>query len=126
MAVLSLVLLAAGQPAQKINFTDLETECRYDRPEEASYTLRDRAISYEGQYHVNNPDSELDYSYSVSGDTVTLEVESSPSPYPSSYWNDCKGLVYYEAQAEKLDEGEYTLRIVHDGEEEKKDIIEVS
>lgn len=122
----ALAFVAVSQDQSGINFTDLETECRYDRSQDIAYTLDDRKLQFSGQYPVKNPDSMLDHRYQVSGDTIKLEIESSQSPYPSDYWNDCKGIVVYEADSGQIDPGEYTLKIVHDGEEVKEDVIEIN
>jgi hypothetical protein len=123
--VFALAFLATGQQRETINFTDFETECRYDRGTQADYQLKNRRLSFDGHYPINNPDSRLDHTYRVSGDRITLSIQSSPSPFPDPYWNDCKGLAVYKAQTGELSPGEYILTINHDGKEAKKQVIQV-
>lgn len=124
--VFAMAFLATGQQRDQINFTDLETECRYDRGVKADYTLRKGVISFDGHYPVNNPDSRLDHKFRVTGDKIVLGITASPSVFPDPYWNDCKGLAVYKAQTGQISPGDYTLIINHDGEEVKRQLIEVN
>lgn len=119
------LLFYPGQ-SQGINFTDLETECRYDRQAANEIDLNHRRMSFQGQFPVNNPDADMSYSYSKTSNSVTLNVQSSPMPDLTSFYNNCKAVGVYDAETERLEPGRYMVTLEHNGREVNKRIIEVN
>ena len=123
VAVLSLVLLAAGQPAHKINFTDLETECREDRTEEVQVRVEDNSILYSGHFPVQNTEADMRYNFDRSGDRITLNVRAINDEEPSDFREDCYATGVYKASTVEYD-GRYTLVTRHNGEQVDKRIVD--
>lgn len=119
------LLLLAGRPVSGISFSDLETECSFDRPGFSEIGLEDRSLSFEGRFKVDNPDSELSYRYSSSGDRVTLNVRSSQEPAPVSFTDDCRGVAVYTASTTRLDRGTYLVTVKHEGRNVNRQVIQV-
>lgn len=115
------------QPAadQGINFTDLETECRYDRATEANVDLNHRKLSFSGQYPVANPDADLSYSYLKDSDSVTLNVQSSNVNPLTHFYNTCKAMAVYKAETDSLEPGRYLVTVEHNGKEVNERVIRI-
>lgn len=124
------VLFAVGlvltfYPTQEnINFTDLETECRYDRGSSVDVGLENRRLTFSGYFPVKNPDSDLTYDYSQN-DEVNLNIKSSDEGPVLDFYNNCKATAVYDAKSAKLEPGRYTVTVRHDGEKVDERIIRV-
>ncbi len=128
LAVTAVVLLvAAGGEDEGINFTDLETECRYDRGNSVDISLeKDNSISFKGNFPVPDTRSELDYSYSQNRDAVTLDVFTREGDSPGDFSGDCLGSVVYDSRTAELTPGEYLVTVKHGGDILETVVIEVS
>lgn len=128
LAVIGVALILMGNSARAgINFTDLETECRYDRGEVTDITLspdQDR-LSFEGHFPTNNTESNLKYNYRVSDGEIVLNIVPEQRNTPEQYWNKCLGLAVYKAQTAQISEGRYRVEVQHDGERVEERIIEI-
>ena len=120
-----MILLGNQTTANGINFTDLETECRYNQQEgtDVSVNLENNRLSFEGQFPTNNTRSDLTYDYRVSQDEITLNIVPERRERPSTYVNTCLGMVYYEAQTERIEDGRYRVEIQHDGERVEEKVM---
>lgn len=125
LTVIGLALVLMGNQAAGINFTDLETECRYDRPEESfvSVPVGENQLKFEGQFPINSTESELSYTYRVSDGEIVLNVRATERDKPQSYVGTCLGMVNYQAQTDEISPGRYTVRVQHDGEIVKEKMI---
>lgn len=125
ITVLAVVFLAFETPADEINFTDLETECRYDRTTAYEISLNSgNVLSFSGHYPVNSTEADTSYRYSKSGDTIRLNVVAkNETQAPSSYVDSCLASVVYEGQTSSLPEGRYKVILQHNGEEVERQII---
>ena len=123
--VLALAFLALETPADRINFTDLETECRYDRTTAFDMSLKPgNVLTFSGHYPVNNTGSDISYKYSRTGDTIKLNiVAKNETEAPSSYVNNCLASVVYEGQTSSLPEGSYKVILQHNGQEVERQVI---
>ena len=125
MIAVGLGLLLA-QGSNPVNFTDLETECQYDRGEEFDIDLRGDRLYFSGHFPANNPDLDLSYSYSQSNEHVKLNIEKANDSPLDSFKDNCRAVAVYDGYTrEKLDEGRYTVELEHAGEEVDKRIIRV-
>lgn len=124
VAGLGFLAFAAGD--SQVTFSDLETECRYDRSENADFTLVDRRIHFEGMFPVQNTDARLDYGYKRSGGKVVLDVRSEKMRPPRSFVDSCLGVAVYDARTGELSPGTYDVRIKHNGDLQKRQVIEVN
>lgn len=124
----SLLLLAVGVKQDKrVNFSDLETECRYDRMEQSFVDLnRDNTLSFEGNFPVDNPDSKLTYSYKQTSSEIVLNIRESGVKMPEFFKGDCLGsAVYKGTTTQPLEPGRYKLTVKHDGKVEEEAFIRV-
>lgn len=126
------ILLAVGialtfYPAQDdINFTDLETECQYDRGSVNDVDLDQRRLVFSGYFPVSSPEADLNYDYSVSGDTVALNVKSSGAEPVTDYRNNCEAVAVYDAETGPIEPGRYLVKVSHDGEEVDRRVISIN
>lgn len=123
---IAVILLGNQTTAtNEINFTDLETECRYDQQEgtDVSVNLGNDRLGFEGQYPINSTGSDLKYNYRVSDDEIILNIISERRDKPASYVDNCLGLVKYKAQTEQIEEGRYRVEVQHEGERVEEKII---
>lgn len=122
---LGFALTDSGQ--QKINFTDLETECRYDRASSHDIHLnQDDSLSFEGYFPVENPETEMDYRYRQSGDSVVLNVKTKGRDRALTDFEDnCKASGVYKAKTSELSPGQYMVTLKHDGEQVEQFLLEV-
>lgn len=125
--VVSVVLLATGDSKDTgISFTDLETECRYDRGNSVSISLeKDNSLSFRGNFPVQDTHAELGYSYSQTPDSVTLDVSARQSDRPGNFSGSCLGSVVYDSRTAPLPPGEYLVEVKHDGKTRETVMIEV-
>ena len=122
---IAMILLGNQTTPGGINFTDLETECRYNQQEatDVSVNLENNRLSFEGQFPINNTRSDLTYDYRISQDEITLNIIPERRERPSTYVNTCLGLVYYKAQTERIDDGRYRVEIQHDGKRVEEKVM---
>ena len=125
ITVLALAFLALETPADTVNFTDLETECRYDRTTAYDISLKPgNVLAFSGHYPVNNTEADTSYRYKRSGDTIRLNIVArNETEAPSSYVDTCLASVVYEGQTSSLPEGRYKVILQHNGEEVERQII---
>jgi len=122
--LVALVLLALHFDQGSLNIHDLETECRFDSGQSSNIGLSDAgAVTFNGAFFVDNPDSELDYGYTRNGGQITLNVRASNTPLPDSYVDNCKGIARYSASTEPLPPGSYTVTLQHNGKTVKEQVI---
>ena len=119
---LAITLIPSGDG---INFTDLETECRYDRGSTADIDLEHSRMSFSGYFPVESPEEDLTYRYSVSGDEINLNIRSSDAAPLTQFYNTCKAVAVYDAETERLDPGTYMVTVKHDGERAERKVINV-
>jgi hypothetical protein len=120
---LGLLLVQGSNP---MNFTDLETECQYDRGSETNVDLRHNKLYFSGHFPVHSPESDLSYSFSKSDDHVTLNIQKSGDSPLSDFQDTCNAVAVYDGHTrEKLDSGRYTVTVQHAGEEVDKRIIRI-
>lgn len=109
-----------------INFTDLETECQYDRGSNSDIDLNHRRMSFSGYYPVESPEANLNYDYSISGDEITLNIRSSDTAPLTDFYNTCNAVAVYDAETDRLESGSYMVTVNHDGERADRKVIRVS
>ncbi|MFT4892384.1 MAG: hypothetical protein ACI8Z7_000156 [Candidatus Nanohaloarchaea archaeon] len=126
------VLIAVGlglllaQEANPVNFTDLETECRYDRGTVSQMDVRHDRLYFSGHFPVQNPEADLSYAFSQSNDHVTLNIQKTGDTQLTSFVDDCKAVAVYEgSMRDQLEPGRYTVTVKHAGEEVDKRIIRI-
>lgn len=130
VAVVILVGIGAlaflGNSTESINFTDLETECRYDRESQTTVQLnQDDSLSFSGYFPAESPESEVDYRYSRNSDSVTLNVYTDRQPRPSSFVGTCLASAVYKGTTQPLEEGRYLVTVMHEGEVEEEKVIRI-
>ena len=116
----SLLVLGPMQEGVPISFTDLETECQYDRGSELDIGLEGDSVTFSGQFPVGTVNTDLDYSYTVSGSDIRLNIIADSQEVPADFFNTCKGIVIYDAETHALEPGNYTVTVLHDGVREKR------
>lgn len=126
LLVVGLVSLVVATDGGNLKVKDLETECRYDRAEEARISLTPQnTLSFEGQFPVENTNSELDYSYSSSGERIVLNVKSDKMERPESFVDACLGVAIYDMETPQLGEGSYEVTVRHNGEKVERQRLRV-
>lgn len=117
--VMAVVLLFVGMNSNRggIHFTDLETECQYNHEEDVNIDLNhDNSLSFSGQYRIESTRAELDYNYRQSSDRIILDVKTTKIIPLPTYWDNCRGMVVYDAKTSQLEEGTYRVTVRHNGE----------
>lgn len=110
----------------EINFTDLETECRYDDAESHKIDLEGRSISFDGNFPVNSTGADLSYEYSQADNRIVLDiVAENENEAPSNYSNGCLASVTYESSTMSLQPGDYLVELRNDGERVDRQVIRV-
>ncbi|PSG99418.1 MAG: hypothetical protein BRC29_04850 [Nanohaloarchaea archaeon SW_7_43_1] len=118
-----LLLVRASNP---VHFTDLETECQYERGTVSNMDVRHNKFYFSGHFPVQNPDTDLSYSYSQSDDEVTLNIQKSDDSPISDFYNTCNAVAVYDGFTnERLEPGLYTVTVKHAGEETDKRKIRI-
>ena len=114
----SIVLLVTNMPGNTgISFTDLETECRYDRGNMTNIGLEGQRITFSGHFNTPNPNTNLDYSYDVSSSNqVSLNVFTSDTLIPDTFYDSCLASVVYDFRTDRLENGNYTVSVYHNGD----------
>lgn len=120
-----MILLGNQTTASGINFTDLETECRYNQQEVTDVTvnLENDRLSFEGKFPINNTRSDLKYSYKVSESEIILNIIPEKRERPSTFIHTCLGIVNYKAQTDSIEDGRYRVEIQHDGKRVEERIM---
>lgn len=125
--VTALALMAsANGPDRGISFSDLETECRYDKDSDMNIGLEGQKLVFNGYFPVKSTEADLNSKYSVDGDEITLNIKVSNSEEPSSFWNKCYGTAVYDAKTSKLQKGSYTVTVMHDDKVADKRVIRIN
>jgi hypothetical protein len=126
LLITGIVLLAVDrQQTDGIKFTELETECRYDTANMSSVGLDSNRITFSGYFQTNSPEANLDYRYSISDSNIELDIITRDSIIPESFQNTCLASVVYEAETQRLEEGDYTVSVYHEGVRKEKSVIRV-
>lgn len=132
IVLVALTLIAFSDPVDQgmdagITFTDLETECRNNQGQASEITLHQTrdSIKFDGQFRINNTNSDLTYDYSLEGNKIILNVIPEKLDRPESYADACLALVKYQANTADLEEGSYTIELRHDGKLANKKIIRI-
>ncbi|MFB6292123.1 MAG: hypothetical protein ABEI58_01880 [Candidatus Nanohaloarchaea archaeon] len=124
--LLSIALVVVDKSRAGITFTDLETECRYDRSQEAVVELKpDNSLGFEGHYPLASTRADLSLDYSQDRDSVTLNVEARNVEEVEDYSRDCQGVAVYDTDTRPLEPGRYMVRVKHDGDLVKEQVIAV-
>lgn len=129
LLLIGIALLALEQPStdtDRISFSDLETECRFDRGETVDIGLNpDNSLSFSGYFPTGSTEADLDYEYKVSNSSVELNIISRDSVTPDDFFDTCLASVVYDARTEPLQSGRYKVTVLHDGEREKEAVIRI-
>ena len=124
--IVALAFLALGTGTDnQINFTDLETECRYDRATSFDISLKPgNRLAFDGNFPVNNTEADLSYKYRKTGNKITLNiVAKNETSAPVTYLDGCLASVVYHGQTESLEDGRYEVVLRHDGREVERQLI---
>lgn len=123
--VIGMVLVLLGNQAAGINFSDLETECRYDRQEQTDVDVHasQNRLSFDGQFPVNNTESHLTYTYTVEDGEIVLNVRTDSKDEPTDFYNKCLGVAVYNAETSQLSDGRYRVEVQHDGVKVEEKVI---
>ncbi len=121
--IIAVVLLAADMSTDngfstdsEIHFTDLETECRYDRRAMVEVGSEQDSVTFQGRFHVPQPSEGIDYDYSRTGNQISLNVFTENSTSLNDYSGTCTGLAVYDGKTRSLEPGLYYVTVRHDGE----------
>jgi hypothetical protein len=128
LAVIGITLILVGNQIQPgINFSDLETECRYNQEQLSSVKLdaESNRLNFAGQFHINSTESDLNYNYRTSNDKIKLNVIAEDLDRPESYLHTCLGLARYEGQTDDIQSGRYVVEVQHNGEVVKKRVMRI-
>ncbi|MFB6175506.1 MAG: hypothetical protein ABEJ87_06080 [Candidatus Nanohalobium sp.] len=126
LVVIGIALILLGnQTAAGINFTDLETACRYNRKEASNIGVHPngKRLTFEGQFPINNTESDLSYTYKVSDGEILLNVKAEDGKQPTDYVNQCLGLAEYRAHTDVIPGGRYIVEVQHNGKKVKEKVI---
>jgi len=123
----SFVLLASETNRAQITFSELENECRYNTPQYVDTDLTSGGkILFEGTFHVDSVEATPRYRYTQKNKQVRLNVYTDRVQRPTSFWETCLGAIKYSAKTSKLEQGNYLVKVLHNGEKVDEKIYKVS
>ncbi len=121
-----VLLITADREPGAISFSDLETECSYDRGPQSRIDLQDRgSLAFSGMFPVESTMADLDYSYTRSGDSIVLDIETTDIIPLTNFFDSCRGVVVYDAETRPIEEGVYRVILKHRGETIQDQVIDV-
>ncbi len=124
--IIAVALVVVDKNQDTITFTDLETECRYDRGEEAVINLnQDDSLGFSGHYPISGTSAELSLDYSRGQGYVALDVRARNVREVVNFSQSCRGSVIYDAKTRSLEPGEYLVTLRHNGETVNQQLIAV-
>lgn len=123
--LIGIVVNLTAEDEQTINFTDLETECRYDRTADSKVNLNNRKLQFSGQFPVENPSTQLSHTYQESEGRITLNIEASNQFILQDFFDNCRALAIYDGSTDRIEPGTYLVTVNHDGREAHKSVIEI-
>lgn len=115
---ITILLLTMGTAEDRIHFTDLETECQFDRSQQhVDVSLQeDNSVAFEGHFPVYNTKADLNYDYQQTAESVTLDIKVSNDERLKDLQDRCEGSVVYKASTDPLEPGLYNVEVKHRGE----------
>ena len=122
LILIGITGLILGAAAQEINFTDLETECRFDRGEAVDVYSQNNQLHMEGHFPVQNTQADMKYTYEHKNDRIVLNVYAENDFEPEDFEHTCYAVGVYEASTVPLD-GQKWVTVKHQGEEVYKSRI---
>ncbi len=123
IVAIGLIAIIGTVTAQEVFFTDLETECRFDRDESVDVTVSDdNELQFNGYFPVQSTSADVRYDYDRSGDRIVLNVYADNDQEPESFRDTCYASGVYEASSIEY-EGRYTVVVQHNGEEVDRRVI---
>lgn len=123
---IALLAVDRDEAAPGVDFSDLETECRYDTGNNTAIGLDSKRITFNGRFQTESTNTRLDYDYSVSKpNNIRLNIITRDSIIPDSFVDNCLGSVVYEAETQPLEQGNYVVTVLHDGERQERVGIKV-
>lgn len=114
--------LILGAAAEDINFTDLETECRFDRGEAVDVGTNNNQLEFEGHFPVQNTQADMKYTYKHKNDRIVLNVYAENDSEPEDFEHTCYAVGVYEASTVPID-GQKWVTVKHQGQEVYKSRI---
>lgn len=122
LLVLGLVLIAVDRvSAPGVNFSDLETECRYDTGNSTNIGVEHKRVTFSGRFTTPSPNTDLSYRYSISDSkNIELNIVTEESIIPDSFVDSCLASVVYDASTDRLEEGNYTVNLYHNGDRQEE------
>lgn len=116
--------LILGANAQEINFTDLETECRFDRGQSVDVSVENNQLNFEGYFPVQNTQADMKYTYEDNNDRIVLNVYAENEVEPQDFENTCYAIGVYDATSIPVN-GQKWVTVQHQGEEVYKSRINI-
>jgi len=124
LVIITLLFVTAIGFENQINFSDLETECRYhDAPDPKINFKQDNSLAFEGSFDVDNVKADLGYDYTVKDNKVVLDIQATNTEAPEDFSDTCLGQVVYIADTDPLSEGRYLIKLQHNGETVEQFIV---
>lgn len=110
----------------EIQITDLETECVEQKTTQNNYRVNyDNTITFQGQYPVQSPKSQLEIDYTHNRDHITLNVITNREvPPTTTYERDCDAYAVYNVETVEM-EGRKTIEIQNNGNSVKKETVNI-
>ncbi|MFO7793461.1 MAG: hypothetical protein R6V35_00600 [Candidatus Nanohaloarchaea archaeon] len=115
--------LILGVNAQEIHFTDLETECRFDRGESVDVSAQNNHLQVEGFFPVQNTQADMKYTYEERNDRIILNVYAEDEFEPQDFEHTCYAVGVYDAETVPVD-GQKWVTVKHQGEQVYKSRID--
>ncbi len=108
---------------QEIHFTDLETECRFDRGESVNVDVtNNNELEFEGYFPVQTTQADMKYTYEHRNDRIVLNILAENEYEPEDFENTCYAVGVYEASTTPI-EGQKLVTVKHQGEQVYKSRI---
>ena len=125
LTTVGLTLQTTTSPTQ-IQIRDLETECVEQKITENNLRVNyDKSLTFQGQYPVLSPESELNVDYQEDSNEITLNVETTKDiPPNTNYTEDCDAYAVYHVQTDRM-EGRKTIEIQNNGQTMKRQTINI-
>jgi hypothetical protein len=124
LLIVGIAAILFMNSTSSVNFTDLETECVYDRGEEVNVELtQSNRLNIDGYFPLNHTEAEMRYKYSERGNRIVINIYGAKDRPVESFLRECNAVGVYKGTT-KAYEGMKWVTVKHQGDQVYKTRID--